>query len=193
MAWIRSLRTYCALLPALSLAGLAFGVCGCGGRQTAEQALDKALERAGQKRQAVFPLAGRITIDGQPPQLDLRCRVFVVLIDRNSIDGQATSHRFVECDGEGKFAFNSYGFHDGVPPGSYVLAIAQLTRRGGSFRYTEPDQLHNLFNDPEKNAQKPEFQVEHAKPGKSDYELALTLAGVEPVETPGPHAITAIP
>jgi hypothetical protein len=157
MACIQSPRHFCACLAALTVA-----VLGCG--RGADQRLDKALEQAGQKREAVFPLAGHVTIENLPPEYDPRNPVVVVLVDRKHIGGPPISQRFVDCDSDGNFAFSTYGRHDGVPAGSYLLAIAKLDRRGGAFAYRGPDQLHNLYNDPEQNAGKPEFQIEHAAP-----------------------------
>ncbi len=51
-----------AVLAALAVAGAA----GCGG-QSSEQAVDKALRMAGESRKTVFPLAGKVTIDGNAP------------------------------------------------------------------------------------------------------------------------------
>jgi hypothetical protein len=50
----------------------------------------------------------------------------------------------------------------------------------------------NLYNDPEKNAQKPEFAIELEAPGKTDHHFDLTVAGQEPVEIAGPNAVTRI-
>src|SRR6202041_3415834 len=44
-------------------------VAGCSSGQTTNQAIDKALENAGQKREAVYPLAGKIKVDGVAPDL----------------------------------------------------------------------------------------------------------------------------
>ncbi len=98
---------------------------------------------------------------------------------------------FVECNRDGRFAFNTYFDDDGVPPGRYVVTIAQLTyrkKRG----YTGPDLLKNLYNDPEKNATVEQFKIEHKPPGRRDYSFDLRVAGEEPVATPGPKALTAI-
>jgi hypothetical protein len=99
------------------LAGLALVATSCSGRQSAEQALDKALKQAGETKQPVFPLAGRITIDGTSPQVDPREPLVVLLIEAQKLDAPRWSRRFVECDREGRFAFSTYALHDGVPPG----------------------------------------------------------------------------
>jgi hypothetical protein len=180
----------CALLLGASLI-----LSGCTGRPSAEQALQRALDQAGLKKESVFTLAGRLMIDGQPPAFDPRCAVVVVLVDAERKDDrkevQRQPHRFVECGPEGKFSFSTYARDDGVQPGHYIVVFAKLSRLDGS--YYSPDQLHNLFNDPDKNALKPEFVIEHRSPGKSDYEFHLEVTGVDPIETAGPHAVTSLP
>jgi hypothetical protein len=175
------------------LAAFAMLPAGCGGRLTAEARLDKALKQAGHERERVFPLAGRIMIDGAPPEHDPRNPIGVMLVEREEQpNGRARRRRFAECNADEKFAFSTYEPNDGVKPGNYVIVIAKLAR-GPLRRYVGPDQLRNLYNDPDKNAQIAEFCIEHKAPGKTDYEFRLTVAGVEPVEIPGPHAVTAIP
>ena len=41
-------------------------VAGCSSGQTTDQAIDKALANAGKTRSAVYPLAGKVTVDGIP-------------------------------------------------------------------------------------------------------------------------------
>jgi hypothetical protein len=71
------------------------------------------------------------------------------------------------------------------------VTIAQLKSRGKRGFYG-PDELQNLYNDPEVNAKKPEFSIDHKAPGKSDYQFDLKIAGVEPVKTPGANAMKEI-
>jgi hypothetical protein len=174
------------------LTATALVLAGCGGQQSAEQALAKSLSQAGERKEDVFPLAGHVSVDGAPPAYDLRCPVIVVLIEREKTVEPARSHRFVECDPDGRFSFSTYARDDGVSPGRYVVAIANL-RRTAPRQYAGPDRFGNRYNDPDKNAREAEFQIEHQAPGRTDYDFRLTVAGVEPVETPGPHALTAIP
>jgi hypothetical protein len=176
-----------------ALAALALLVIGCETRPTADQALDKALKRAGKTKETVYPLAGRVTIDGQPPQLDLRNSVVAILIDRQKIGEPAVRHPFAECDRNGGFAFSSYDFNDGVKPGSYVIAIAKFKRDTRPGAYIGPDQFHNLYNDPDKNALNGQFRIEHSGPGKKDYEFPLSVAGAQPNIQAGLHAVTSIP
>ena len=55
-----------------------------------------------------------------------------------------------------------------------------------------PDELKNLYNDPDKNAEIPEFKIDLKPPGIKDAHFNLTVEGKEPVTTPGPHAITSL-
>jgi hypothetical protein len=52
--------------------------------------------------------------------------------------------------------------------------------------------LKNLYNDPEKNANVPEFNIEHKPPGKRDYAFELNVVGEEPVLNPSPKSLVAI-
>jgi hypothetical protein len=174
------------------LTAMALVLAGCGGQQTAEQALAKSLREAGMQKEQVFPLAGHVSVDGVPPAYDVRYSVIIVLIERGQTAEAAEPPRFVECGPDGQFCISTYNRDDGVRPGRYVIAITKL-RRAGPHRYTGPDQFHNRYNDPDKNAQDPTFQIEHNAPGKSDYEFHLAVTGAEPTEVPGSHAITQIP
>jgi hypothetical protein len=182
----------CLASFALVAAVTAITASGCTGRQSAEQRLQKALEQAGEKKEVVFPLSGRVSVDGAPPAFEPRSPVIVMLVEREKSGEPGRSQRFVECDPEGRFSFSTYGRDDGVEPGRYIVAIAKFGRTGPR-EYAGSDQFQNRYNDPDKNAQDATFQIEHNSPGKSDYEFHLTIAGAEPVETPGPHAITHIP
>jgi hypothetical protein len=173
-----------AVLAALAVAGAA----GCG-RQSSEQAVDEALRMAGQSRKTVFPLAGKVTIDGHAPgKTDpLAPRITVMLFDQAKLDAPLDTVPRTNCKANGEFAFSSYGQGDGVPAGKYVVTIVELKfdKRKG---HTEPDELKNLYNDPEKNAQIPEFKIDHQSPGKTNYDFDLQIAGHEQA-TPGPHSV----
>jgi hypothetical protein len=58
--------------------------------------------------------------------------------------------------------------------------------------YRDPDGLKNLYNDPEKNKDIPEFMVDLAEPGRDDYQFNLTVAGKEPAR-PGRYSATVVP
>jgi hypothetical protein len=173
-----------AVLAALTVAGAA----GCG-RQASEQAVDDALRKAGQSRKTVFPLAGKVTIDGtaQGKSDPLAPRITVMLFDQAKLDAPFDTVPRTTCKPNGEFAFSSYGQEDGVPAGKYVVAIVKLKfdKRKG---HIGPDELKNLYNDPEKNAQITEFKIDHQSPGKKDYAFELKVAGREEA-TPGPHSV----
>jgi hypothetical protein len=184
----RSLSLRCFALCAASLAI----ATGCTGRQSPEQRLQKALRAAGQIKDTVFPLAGHVLVDGAPPAYDPQRPVVVALIVGGKSAEPAAGCRIAECDPDGHFSFSTYARDDGVKPGRYVVAIARLWRTAPR-SYAGPDEFHNRYNDPDKNALEPTLQIEHKSPGKGDYEFHLQIAGADPVETPGPHGVTHFP
>ena len=149
------------------------------------------LKDTGQQRAVVFPLAGKVTIDGHAP--DTRPggkRVIVILTDPNKPEAPASSLRRAQCQSNGDFAFNMYGNADGVVAGKYVVAIVELKFDKKKRGYIGLDGLKNLYNDPEKNAKETGFVIDHKPPGKTDYEFNLQVEGRDP-GTLGPHSITA--
>ena len=159
---------------------------GCSQRQTADQVLDAALAQQGKSRMDVSPLAGKVTIDGKPPQLSGRQKIIVTLYEAaNKMQGPL-ERPFVECNAGGEFAFRTYGDRDGVPPGNYVLTFTQLVDRGKR-GYLGPDGLKNLYNDPDKS----EFSIAHGKKGRTDYVFDLKVEGRESVAA-GPRAVQSL-
>jgi hypothetical protein len=152
----------------------------------------------------VAKFAGHVSVDGQAPGQDGKGgTLFVILNDSQHPEKEAKA--YTSCDAQGDFAFTTYATGDGAPVGKYVVTFAQLHldrargRAGGFGRgpsltqeYTGPDGLNNLYNDPEKNKDNPTFVVEVAAPGRADYDFSLTVAGKEPVKTPGAHAATRL-
>jgi hypothetical protein len=173
------------IVAVLSLAA----ACWAGGCRRAEnESLDAYLKQAGPNRRDVYPLAGKVTIDGQPPQFARPLRLVVMLNDPSNPNLAKRSIR--QCNDDGEFAFGTYRKQDGVPAGTYTVtfAVLKLTPQG----FVGPDQLTNLYNDPDKNALVPEFKIVHQPPGKTDCEFDLKLAGQTPVEPPGPNALTEL-
>lgn len=164
-----------------------FLAIGCGGGPNAEQALDLHLKQDKIQRQNVFPLAGHVTIDGHPPGSDTNV-IVVVLNDAKTQQVPAGKRPRAICSPAGEFAFTSYLANDGMAAGDYVVTFAMLadTKRG----LFGPDQLKNLYNDPDKNKTIPEFHIDHKAPGRKDYAFDLKLAGKEPVESPANFAFT---
>ena len=168
---------------------LAFQSSGCG-RQLASQAVDDALSRAGKTRDKVFPLAGKLAIDGQSPDLKPGIRLFVMLYDRAKLDAAPAPLFQATCKPNGEFNFNTYLQGDGIPPGKYVMTFVKLRR---AFRqgYRGPDLLKNLYNDPDVNAKTAELVIDHQPPGRTNYLFELKIADRDPA-TPGPHAVTTL-
>jgi hypothetical protein len=173
------------------IASSALLICsGCSGTQSPNQALTNAIASAGQQKDQIYALAGQVTIDGQPPRLEGRDALVVMLNDPDKLDSPPAERKYVETTPSGDFSFSTYERNDGVKPGKYILTFAIL-RRKGKFGLVGPDKFNNLFNDPDKNSSVPEFTIEHKAPGKSDYSFNLDVAGKE-AAVPGPHAITSI-
>jgi hypothetical protein len=135
-----------------------------------------------------------------PPASD--AQLFVILNDPEHPEAAAHSKMpqlFTVCDPEGKFSFRTYFTGDGVVAGKYVVTFVALHPpaksgrhvMGGSL-FSSPDELKNLYNDPDQNAKQEKFNLDLQAPGKGDYEFDLAVAGMQPVETPGPNAWTRI-
>lgn len=177
---------------ALFVAVCCCGCSGCSGTQSSDEGIKAALTNANQEKHSVAPLAGKVTIDGQPPHFDKpNQRIFVMLNDPQKPDVPLTDRPTATANSEGEFAFSTYNKGDGWAPGHYVLTFAVLTKKGKKGD-VGPDALNNLYNDPDVNAKTPEFVIDHQSPGKSDYAFDLKIEGKEPVKTPGPHALTTL-
>jgi hypothetical protein len=167
-----------------------FAAVGCSRTNSGNESLEALLKQTGQTRANLYALAGKVTIDGQPPHFVRPQRLVVMLNDPTKPDLPAILRPCRECNDEGEFAFGTYTKGDGFPAGTFVVtfAVLKVTMRG----LLGPDQLMNLYNDPDKNAQIPDFHIEHRAPGKTDYRFDLKIAGQQAVETPGPKALTEL-
>ncbi len=158
----------------------------------AQARIDGEMQRMGKTRDKVFPLAGRVLLDGQPANFKKASQKLIVMLnDPAHPEAPLGARPFVECGRDGRFTFNSYLEGDGVASGHYVVTFAQLTyrkKRG----HCGPDGLKNLYNDPDENAKVAEFNIDHHVPGKTDYVFDLQVAGREPISSPGPKALVAI-
>ena len=183
-------RSFARLLPFL-VASISLGITGCGRQPTADQALDFELKQGGKTRATVFPLAGKVLVDGQPPKFTTaRQKIVVMLCDPAKLTVPANERTFVTCNSDGDFVFTSYAESDGVPAGDYVIIFAQLQDRGKR-GYLGPDGFKNRYNDPQKNLQTSEFHLDHKAPGKTDYVFDLKIEDQQLVN-PAPTALTAI-
>jgi hypothetical protein len=156
---------------------------GCGG-ESADQAIARRQKELNLPPKSVVRFAGTVTIDGLPPEVPDGHALVVALCLPNDPPPEKQPPRYAIVQKGGKFEFSE----GGVATGTYVVAIALLRRgRPGSFR--GPDSLQNLYNDPEKNADLEGFKIDLKPPGKSDASFNLTVAGKDPVPTPGPKAV----
>lgn len=173
-------------------------LAGCG-QKNAKQALDEAyLNNPKIEKASIAPFEGTVTVDGAPPGKD-RTVMLVILNDpKHPQDPHKRPKLIAGCTPDGHFDFTTFDAHDGVECGSYIITFVQLKNLAAPFGknkkagFGPPDELKNLYNDPDKNAEVPEFHVEIKPPGITNAHFDLTVAGKEPVVQPGPHAITAI-
>jgi|HubBroStandDraft_6_1064221.scaffolds.fasta_scaffold07090_5 hypothetical protein len=177
---------------------------GCNRMPSEEQSVDRFFEANPRiKRVPVAKFAGRVSVDGQLPAQGTR--LYVILSDSEHLEKPSTNPPKCAtfCDADGKFEFTTYLTGDGVPYGKYVVTFAELHLQRGRGRtsvgatrslqeYIGPDELKNLYNDPEKNKNDRAFLVDVEPPGRTDYEFNLSVAGKEPVLTPGEYAVTTM-
>jgi hypothetical protein len=174
-------------------AGVAAGlvalvVAGCSNAKSNSDRIKEAYESSGIKQTTVYPLAGIVTVDHQPPKFKAKRTFLVVMaVDASKPDTPTIANPYVTVAGDGRFEFAD----GGLPPGKYVLiftALVNAKKKG----WHGPDALNNLYNDPDVNGKKTQFTIDHKEPGKSDYEIDLPVAGQEKA-TPGPKALTNLP
>jgi hypothetical protein len=182
----------------------AAAISGCGsGRQSETQQLDEYFKNNPKaKKETLAKFAGHVSIDGQSPAKDKK--LFVILTDPDHPvrpSKQPPAH-FAACDAEGNFEFTTYLKGDGVPVGKYVVTFVELhTPKAGpgphpmgmpSFatKYVGPDDLKNLYSDPEKNKADSTYLVD-VKSAKSDYDFSLAVAGKDG-GPPSDYAVTTL-
>jgi hypothetical protein len=172
-------------LLGIALASLGVVAVGCNTSPSTNQRLADAYQESGIKPVPLFPLAGKVTIDNEAPTPKAPASLLIVAYDVSKPDSRAAEHAFGGAAPDGSFEFPG-----GLPPGKYVMLFAELqSRHIKGFRGA--DGLHNLYNDPEVNANKPEFVIDHQAPGKTDYKFNLTVAGETPPAAPGPKALVS--
>ena len=182
---IRGSSVLAGLLVAVLLVTV-LPVAGCSSGQATNQAIDKALASAGKTRSAVYPLAGKITVDGMPP--DLAEAEWIVMMLKDPANPKADG-RIVVIPRSGEFAFKTFGTDDGVKAGTYIVTFTKLKRRQHK-QYPGPDEFQNLYNDPDRNLKEyPELKIDHQPPGKKNYVFDLKIAGREALAA-GPNAVT---
>lgn len=191
---------------------LAAVTAGCSSTVSPNAARDKQFaENSGYKRVDVAKFGGKVTVDGQPPTKD--AKLFVILNDFSHLDENAklsAPKLFTPCDAEGNFGFTTSELHDGVAAGKYVVTFVELPipqsgggadsghfrvpkgfAGGAAKKYHGPDELKNLYNDPDKNVKEDKYVLELKPPGKDDYQFELSVAGKDVVPL-GPNAVKEI-
>jgi hypothetical protein len=182
----------CSPTLAAAVLILGFSAAGCG-RESADQALERALSQANVNKQSVGKFSGTVTVDGQPPGIKVydKRRIIIMLYDPKNPPSDKHQILFVDCTPEpndGAFEFSTYERGDGVPPGSYIALFEDLpTRWGGG--YAGSDNFKNRFNDPDQNEKDPQFHVEVTGPGRTDWQFNLVTEGKDAPAAPGPKTV----
>jgi hypothetical protein len=185
----RSTR-FAARVVVVVLIGIGPIVSGCG--STPGQTLNDQLKELKTTQERTAKFAGTVTIDGQPPHDAIKQGLRIMLYDPKKPPApDAPPLNTIVNYNDGSFQFSTYSQGDGVPEGSYVVLFVALKNSllGRHQGFHQPDALKNLYNDPDRNAQNPEFRVEVTQPGKTDYQFNLNLTGKE-AGAPGPKSIT---
>lgn len=177
------------ILPAL-LIGQSLFLSGCG-RESGDQAEARLMKLNGQQPLTLAKFAGKVTIDGQVPETDAEHPLHVILYNIKNPPSLEKPPLAKKCEPDGSFEFGTRKKGDGVPAGEYIVLFAEL-KHARLVSYREPDALNNLYNDPDKNQEIPEFKVDLKPPGKTDYVFDLKVSGKPPVSTPGPNAVVQL-
>jgi hypothetical protein len=185
----------------LFAAAVALPGCNRGSGPSDEQRVDQFLKESKIVKVPVAKMAGHVSVDNQPPSRE--GRLFVILNDPEH--PVPTGKAAASCDAEGNFSFTTYLKDDGVPVGKYVVTFALLHHNRGGGRgggvgrrpgihqeFIGPDDLKNLYSDPEKNKDVPTYIIDVTEPGRTDYDFQLPVAGKDPVPTPGKFAFRKI-
>jgi hypothetical protein len=158
-------------------------LAGCSGGESVEHASQRRGKESNEPAQVLAKLSGRVTIDNQPPAVEPRHALLLMLYDPERPPTESKPPRYAIVQNDGTFKFGQ----GGVPPGSYVALFAELQRgRPGTFR--GPDVLKNLYNDPDKNQSVDSLKVEVPAFGKMQ-NFNLEVAGREAVNPRGAHSI----
>jgi hypothetical protein len=178
------------LILAALLIGESLFISGCG-RESGDKAEERLMKLNGQQPLTLAKFAGKVTIDGQVPEVDAEHPLHVILYNLKEPPTLERPPIATICEPDGSFQFGTRKRGDGVPQGEYVVLFAEL-KHARLASYREPDSLNNLYNDPDKNQETPEFKVDLKPPGKTDCVFELKVSGKPPVSTPGPKAIVQL-
>jgi hypothetical protein len=170
----------CALLP--------FLMTGCGGSQSADQTLKARLADSNSQAAEIATFSGTVTIDRSPPELKPDESLMIMLYDTKHPPPAKQLPIATRCGKDGHFEFTTYTRGDGVPVGSYKVLFAAFKFNPLGRGSNSPDALKNLYNDPDTTP----FQVDLTRPGKTDWNFDLEIAGKEANTSPGQRAITRL-
>ena len=136
----------------------------------------------------VFPLAGKVTIDGQPPQFARPLRLVVCsTIVKSGVRAKDISANAMTME---NLPSGLIRRQDGVrqAPMSSRSPYSKLTPQGLSARISSRICTTILI----RMLIVPEFKIVHQPPGKTDCVFDLKVAEQAPVEPPGPNALTEL-
>jgi hypothetical protein len=172
---------------------LGFSGLGCNRRESADEALNRALAATNTPKSEIAKFSGTVTIDGQPPGIKVydKHRILIMLYDPKNPPSSTNPILYVDCmpePNDGSFEFSTYNRGDGVPPGSYIaLFLDMQTSWGGGYKGT--DRFKNRFNDPDKNEASPQFKVDLTDSGNADWQFNLVTEDNPPPAAPGPKTV----
>jgi hypothetical protein len=177
---------------------------GCNHAPTEEDSVSEYFKTSKTKRVPVAKFAGHVSIDGQPPAQG--AHLFVILNNPEHLEkpGKGFPKYVAKCDAEGNFAFTTYVTGDGVPQGKYLLTFVEFRaskrkegRSMGGMRpglqqgFGGPDELKNLYNDPEKNKGDQTFLVDLTESGRTNLDFNLAVAGKDG-GPPSEYSVTTV-
>ena len=124
------------------------------GRTVAEQAFNRAMSEAGRSKEGVYPLAGKVTIDGQTPKSHGPCIGWLSssMIPKSRIPAINKPH--VEAKKNGEFAFSTYRA-TGRSQAWKIHRDLWRFQTSIQVRFHSARELHNLYSDPDANAKLP--------------------------------------
>ena len=86
-----------------------------------------------------------------------------MLYDLSKPNAAPRQRPHVDADSDGFFPILELWDRRREPAGTYVIVFAVPTDKK-KHGYVGPDELKNLYNDPEKNEKIPEFKIDHKAP-----------------------------
>src|SRR5262245_31747033 len=108
-------------------------------------ALTLTLPACGNGRKPVYPVRGRILVDGQPAP-------DAVVMFHPTFDDPDRVMPFGQADADGHFVLSSYVNGDGAPPGEYIVTFEWRERSGLLKNNIEgPDRLKGRYYDAKKS------------------------------------------